>query len=50
MTYEEIKEKYPIGKILSSRTIDSHHIKAWYTQEDIAVYKQKYHKVDYEIM
>ena len=41
MTYEEIKEKYPIGKILYSRTIDSQHTRAWYTQEDITVYKQK---------
>ena len=46
MTYEEIKEKYPIGKILCSKTIDSHYIKAWYTQEDIIMYKQKYHKVE----
>ena len=46
MTYEEIKQKYPIGKILCSKTIDSHHTRDWYTQEDIAIYKQKYHKVE----
>jgi hypothetical protein len=46
MTYEEIKEKYPIGKILCSKTIESHQTRAWYTQEDIAIYKQKYQKVE----
>lgn len=46
MTYEEIKEKYPIGKVLCSKTIDSQHTRAWYTQEDIAIYKQKYRKVE----
>ena len=40
MTYEEIKEKYPIGKVLCSKAIDSQHTRAWYTQEDIAIYKQ----------
>ena len=46
MTYEEIKEKYPIGRILSSRTVENHYIRTWYTQGDIAIYKQKYQKVE----
>lgn len=42
MTYEEIKEKYPIGSVLHSIVTKVHHTNIYYTEEDIEIYKKNY--------
>lgn len=46
MTYEEIKEKYPIGKVLYSKTRENVQMKFWYNPKDLEVYQQSYFKVE----
>ena len=46
MTFDEIKEKYPIGKILSINIHTNHKTLPYYSENDLESYKQEYNKVE----
>ena len=48
MTYEEIKEKYPIGKLLARELVYVDKVGYWATQADKELYLAKYKKISFD--
>ena len=48
MTYEEIKEKYPIGKLLAKEVVITERVGDWVTQADREYYLKHYKNVRFE--
>ena len=46
MTYEEIKKKYPIGKIIKIFYSKEEIRTYYYTENDLKIYREKYGKVN----
>lgn len=46
MTYEELIQKYPIGKVLHEKVIENEDILPYYSEKDISAYRAKYDRVE----
>lgn len=45
MTYEEIKQKYPVGKVLYTKSLNACHRRVWFNEEDLKSYRSQYDSV-----